>query len=87
LLGAMPRVGQQLERLQTIPGTVPPPTAWPSGCRFHDRCQYAWERTAAEHPPLYEIASGHLSRCHLAEEPQRRLQPHEPLVVQQGAAS
>ena len=87
LLAAMPRVGQQLERLQTIPGTVPPPTAWPSGCRFHDRCQYAWERTAHEHPPLYEIESGHLSRCHLAEEPRRRLEPHEPLVAQQGVAS
>ena len=87
LLAAMPRVGQQLERLQTIPGTVPPPTAWPSGCRFHDRCQYAWERTAHEHPPLYEIESGHLSRCHLAEEPRRRLEAHEPLVAQQGVAS
>ena len=84
LLGAMPRVGQERERLQTIPGTVPPPTNWPSGCRFHDRCQYAWERTAREHPPLYEIETGHLSRCHLAQEPQRRLQPHEPLVSQQG---
>ena len=82
LLGAMPRVGQERERLQTIPGTVPPPTHWPTGCRFHDRCQYAWERTALEHPPLYEIAKGHQSRCHLAEEPQRRLQPHDPLVTQ-----
>jgi oligopeptide/dipeptide ABC transporter ATP-binding protein len=87
LLGAMPRVGQERERLQTIPGTVPPPTNWPSGCRFHDRCQYAWERTAREHPPLYEIETGHLSRCHLAQEPQRRLQPHEPLVAQQGVTS
>ena len=82
LLGAMPRVGQQLERLQTIPGTVPPPTAWPTGCRFHDRCKYAWERNAHEHPPLYDVGNGHFSRCHLAEEPQRRAQPHEPLVMQ-----
>jgi peptide/nickel transport system ATP-binding protein len=81
LLGAMPRVGQQLDRLQTIPGTVPPPTAWPAGCRFHDRCKYAWERNAHEHPPLYDLGSGHFSRCHLAEEPQRRAQPHEPLVA------
>ena len=80
LLGAMPRVGQERERLQTIPGTVPPPTSWPSGCRFHDRCKYAWERNEREHPPLYEIEPGHFSRCHLAEEPQRRAQAHEPLV-------
>src|ERR671914_311692 len=56
LLGAMPRVGQEKERLATIPGTVPPPTAWPSGCRFRDRCRYSWERCAAEHPPLYRIS-------------------------------
>jgi oligopeptide/dipeptide ABC transporter ATP-binding protein len=81
LLGAMPKVGQERERLQTIPGTVPPPTSWPAGCRFHDRCQYAWERNAREHPPLYEVGPGHLSRCHLADEPERRSQPHEPLVA------
>jgi oligopeptide/dipeptide ABC transporter ATP-binding protein len=82
LLGAMPRVGQERERLRTIPGTVPPPTNWPTGCRFHDRCPYAWDRTAQEHPPLYEVENAHFSRCHLAEEPQHRLQPHEPLVAQ-----
>jgi oligopeptide/dipeptide ABC transporter ATP-binding protein len=84
LLRAMPRVGQERERLATIPGTVPPPTAWPSGCRFHDRCPYAWERCVAEHPPLYQIGGGHVSRCHLAEEPQRRSTPHEPWAVARG---
>ncbi|HJQ22160.1 MAG TPA: ABC transporter ATP-binding protein [Gemmatimonadaceae bacterium] len=87
LLGAMPKVGQELARLQTIPGTVPPPTRWPAGCRFHDRCQYAWERNAHEHPPLYEIGPGHRSRCHLAEEPEHRQHPHEPLVAREGAGS
>jgi len=81
LLGAMPRVGQERERLQTIPGTVPPPTSWPAGCRFNDRCKYSWERTERAHPPLYEIETGHFSRCFLAEEPQRRSSPHEPLVA------
>ena len=80
LLRAMPRVGERRERLAVIPGTVPPPTDWPSGCRFHDRCPYAWERTEKEHPPLYEIEPGHFSRCHLAEEPERRRTPHAPLV-------
>ncbi|HEX3868587.1 MAG TPA: ABC transporter ATP-binding protein [Gemmatimonadaceae bacterium] len=75
LLNAMPRVGSHRERLATIPGSVPPATAWPSGCRFRDRCAYAWDRCAAEHPPLYEIAKGHVSRCHLADEPARRV-PH-----------
>ena len=85
LLNAMPRVGRERERLETIPGTVPPPTAWPNGCRFHDRCPYAWDRCASEHPPLYQIGAGHVSRCHLAEEPQRRAAKHEPLVARTSA--
>ena len=87
LLAAMPRLGEARERLRTIPGTVPPPTRWPSGCRFHDRCPYAWERCTTEHPPLYQIGTAHVSRCHLAQEPERRAHPHEPFVIQhsQGA--
>jgi oligopeptide/dipeptide ABC transporter ATP-binding protein len=74
LLHAMPRVGRRQERLAVIPGNVPPPTAWPTGCRFRDRCAYAWDRCEREHPPLYQIGAGHVSRCHLAEEPARRQQ-------------
>ena len=87
LLGAMPRVGGEAERLATIPGTVPPPTAWPEGCRFRDRCPYAWERCELEHPPLYQIGAAHTSRCHLAVEPERRAHPHEPLAAQRGATA
>lgn len=64
LLRAMPRVGQGLDRLTTIPGTVPPPTAWPSGCRFRDRCTLAFDRCAIEAPTLGE--GKHAARCFLA---------------------
>jgi peptide/nickel transport system ATP-binding protein len=91
LMHAMPRVGQERERLAVIPGTVPPPTAWPNGCRFRDRCPYAWERCEREHPPLYQIGGGdgsaHVSRCHLAVEPERRAQPHPPLAAQRGVGA
>jgi peptide/nickel transport system ATP-binding protein len=87
LLGAMPRVGGESERLATIPGTVPPPTAWPDGCRFRDRCPYAWERCEREHPPLYQVGAAHTSRCHLAVEPERRAHPHPPLAAQRGATA
>jgi peptide/nickel transport system ATP-binding protein len=87
LLKAMPRVGEKRDRLSTIPGTVPPPTAWPNGCRFRDRCAYAWGRCESEHPPLYQIGSGHVSRCHLSEEPERRAHPHPALVEQLAAAA
>ena len=84
LMGAMPHLGQNKERLNVIPGTVPAPTAWPAGCRFHDRCPFAWERTAHEHPPLYDVGESHRSRCHLAAEPGRRANPHPPFVTQVG---
>ncbi len=87
LLHAMPHVGEERDRLNVIPGTVPPPTAWPNGCRFRDRCRYAWDRCASEHPPLYVLDSGHVSRCHLATEPERRKQAHEPFVLRRAGAA
>jgi oligopeptide/dipeptide ABC transporter ATP-binding protein len=72
LLAAMPRVEDTRDRLTTIPGTVPPPTAWPSGCRFRDRCTYAWDRCAREHPDLFVTGAAHTARCFLVPEPDRR---------------
>ena len=84
LLAAMPRLGSTADRLVTIPGTVPAATAWPDGCRFQDRCSYAWDR-ASQHPDLSQVADGHRARCHLVSEPQRRQQPHTPLAAGPGS--
>ncbi|MDE2409757.1 MAG: dipeptide/oligopeptide/nickel ABC transporter permease/ATP-binding protein [Actinomycetales bacterium] len=57
LLGADPHVPTSVpkpERLASIPGTVPAPTAWTSSCRFADRCDFA---TAACGEPLNESAA------------------------------
>jgi peptide/nickel transport system ATP-binding protein len=75
LLAAVPRLADALDRrhrLADIPGSVPPATDWPTGCRFRTRCASAWDRCESEHPPLYQIGEGHTSRCHLADEPARR---------------
>jgi peptide/nickel transport system ATP-binding protein len=75
LLAAVPRLADALDRrhrLADIPGSVPPATDWPTGCRFRARCASAWDRCENEHPPLYQIGQGHTSRCHLADEPARR---------------
>jgi peptide/nickel transport system ATP-binding protein len=60
-------------RLMTIPGTVPSPDALPSGCTFRDRCAYAWERCEREEPVLYQVGPAHRARCHLVQEPERRV--------------
>ncbi|MET0728504.1 MAG: dipeptide/oligopeptide/nickel ABC transporter permease/ATP-binding protein [Acidimicrobiales bacterium] len=41
LLRSRPEVGAGLDRLPSIPGVVPSPSAMPEGCRFYDRCSYA----------------------------------------------
>jgi len=81
LMAAMPRAGTRRERLTTIPGTVPPPGAWPAACRFADRCRYAWSRCTTDAPPLHQLGAGRSSRCHLVEEPARRVAAHETAGV------
>ena len=56
------------ERLRVIPGQVPDPSRFPSGCRFHPRCPLAVERCRTEPPALRDVGGGHLARCHRAEE-------------------
>jgi len=38
LFQSVPKLGHESERLQTIPGTVPNPAKFPTGCKFHTRC-------------------------------------------------
>ena len=71
LLRAAPSLTAPDRGLAVIPGRVPPPTEWPTGCRFHPRCPYSWTRCAAEEPPLAADKFSR-ARCWLTEEPQRR---------------
>ncbi|MFJ9085518.1 dipeptide/oligopeptide/nickel ABC transporter permease/ATP-binding protein [Streptomyces sp. NPDC102384] len=52
-----------LTRLPTIPGTVPPPAAWPVSCHFQDRCPLAAADCAQRAIPLAEVTGDHHSRC------------------------
>jgi oligopeptide/dipeptide ABC transporter ATP-binding protein len=73
LLASIPRLDHPRERLHSIPGSVPPATAWPGGCRFHPRCPYAWRKCRTEEPPLLETGdSDHTARFWLVTEPKRR---------------
>jgi peptide/nickel transport system ATP-binding protein len=74
LLQAVPRLGVKQDELAVIPGTVPSPTAWPIGCRFHDRCPYGWDLCVREEPPLIQIqdAPNRTARCWLEKHPARR---------------
>jgi peptide/nickel transport system ATP-binding protein/oligopeptide transport system ATP-binding protein len=63
LLGSIPRLDEDRERLLAIDGAVPPPFALPKGCRFHPRCPFAIEACTEAQPSLDAIAPGHLAAC------------------------
>ena len=67
LLRSVPKLtgasAEKVERLQTIDGTVPTPTALPSGCHFSPRCEFAVERCLIGDIPLYEVNDEVKVRC------------------------
>jgi oligopeptide/dipeptide ABC transporter ATP-binding protein len=63
LLGSIPRLHLERERLAAIQGFVPDAAALPEGCRFHPRCPFAIDRCSKEIPPLEEIKTGHFVAC------------------------
>ena len=63
LLGSIPRLHLDQERLAAIEGQVPGPDSGVRGCRFHPRCPFAIDRCAREDPALVEIAPGHAAAC------------------------
>jgi peptide/nickel transport system ATP-binding protein len=66
LLGSIPRIDVERDRLSTIEGTVPSPANQPRGCRFGPRCPFAQARCIDEPPPLRELGPGHQVACWLA---------------------
>jgi oligopeptide/dipeptide ABC transporter ATP-binding protein len=64
LLGSIPKLNVEADRLMTIEGTVPVPTNYPVGCNFAARCPYATEQCLKTEPALIEHESGHWIACH-----------------------
>jgi oligopeptide/dipeptide ABC transporter ATP-binding protein len=62
----VPKPGAAKKRI-ILKGDVPSPINPPSGCRFHTRCPYAFDRCSAEEPKMQEIKPGHFAACHLRE--------------------
>ena len=63
LLAASPRLVPIGGELPAIPGTVPPPSAWPSGCHFQPRCSYATDECRTGAIPMAAPGPGRLTRC------------------------
>ena len=67
LLGSIPKLGEDTDELEVIPGNVPNPKYMPKGCKFAPRCSKAMEKCREEEPGLFDLGGGHTCRCWLCE--------------------
>ena len=63
LMASIPRIGNNPERLHTIPGVVPNLLHLPEGCTFCTRCECAVEACRKEKPVLKKVGEEHWSAC------------------------
>ena len=76
LLSAVPVPDPAAHRDRIIlTGDVPSPISPPSGCRFHTRCPYVFDRCRTEEPLLRDVGEGQKAACHLDELPALRMLP------------
>ena len=63
LLASIPKMGVEVDELDSIPGNVPNPKYMPEGCKFAPRCKYATDICREKEPGFFELGNGHVSRC------------------------
>ncbi len=67
LLASIPKLGVEVDELESIPGNVPNPKRMPKGCKMAPRCKYAFDRCHQEEPGFVDLGNGHQSRCFLSK--------------------
>ncbi len=68
LIKSIPTLDDRKHKLNAIPGRIPSPNEFPSGCRFQDRCEYAIDKCRANEPPLEQVSKMHQAACFRSEE-------------------
>ncbi|GAB3057226.1 ABC transporter ATP-binding protein [Virgibacillus ainsalahensis] len=68
LIRSLPKLNEKEQKLYSIPGTVPKPQIGRVGCRFADRCEFAFERCFQENPELFSLGNNRRSRCFLHDQ-------------------
>jgi len=65
LMKSLPRLSFTGSRLPTIPGSVPDPLHFPTGCKFHPRCPIGSqdERCRTVEPKLRKVTPGRFVAC------------------------
>jgi peptide/nickel transport system ATP-binding protein len=68
LIKSKPKLEDEKELLDFIPGVVPNPTDMPSGCYFNPRCTQAMDICRQKMPGVVNVKPGHRVRCWLFNE-------------------
>ncbi|WP_110928354.1 ABC transporter ATP-binding protein [Bacillus massiliglaciei] len=68
LIQSIPDMRTKKDRLYSIPGNVPKPSAKQLGCQFAPRCEHAMEQCLSKTPDLKDFEDGQRVRCWLYEE-------------------
>ena len=63
LFGSIPKIHEDVEWLDSIPGMPPNPADLPSGCHFHPRCSKCAQPCGEKAPEMVEVRPGHFVRC------------------------
>ena len=64
LMKSKPVVGQKVDKLYNIPGSVPNPVAMPDYCYFRDRCEMQCGRCSGHYPPEIRLSDTHVVSCY-----------------------
>ncbi len=81
LMGSIPSIGEEVERLVQIDGSMPRLNETPPGCRYHPRCPQAFDRCSVERPELIAVGSSRVA-CWLYDDSN---QAQTPLPVRAAA--
>ena len=73
LFDSLPRINDDREMLNPIPGLMPDPMELPEGCAFAPRCRYATEKCKQGIPPKTFFGDRHYVTCWGYEDPEFKL--------------
>ena len=63
LMESKPVINKKVDRLYSIPGSVPNPVNMPDYCYFRDRCEKCVERCSGKYPPEIHVSDTHIVSC------------------------
>ena len=81
LMLSIPRLENDNDRLEPIPGVVPHPLALPKGCKFAPRCKYCTKRCIDEEPKLVKVSDKQSVRCFYPNKEERNSAKHKEITV------